>query len=83
MRRSPSLQKTRDGAAPVARMHPASLAGLGLAEGSAVRVRQRGEAMLKVVADDGVPEGCVRIAAAHASTCMLGPMFGQIAVEAL
>jgi NADH-quinone oxidoreductase subunit G len=83
VRRAPSLQKTRDGAAPVARMHPDTLVKLRIDEGAAVRVRQRGEAMLKAVADAGVPEGCVRIATAHATTCMLGPMFGPVAVEAL
>jgi NADH-quinone oxidoreductase subunit G len=83
VRRAPSLQKTRDGAAPVARMHPATLLKLRIDEVVAVRVRQRGEAMLKTVADAGVPEGCVRIATAHATTCMLGPMFGPVAVEAL
>jgi NADH-quinone oxidoreductase subunit G len=47
-----------------------------------VRIRQDGgEAMLKAVADAGVPEGCVRIAAAHPATSMLGPMFGAVAVE--
>jgi hypothetical protein len=28
-----------------------------------------------------VPDGCVRVAAAHATTSMLGPMFGPIGVE--
>ena len=55
---------------------------LRLGDGGAVRVRQAGgEATLKVVADAGVPEGCVRIAAAHPATSTLGPMFGSIAVE--
>ena len=50
----------------------------------AVRVRNgTGEAILKVVTDDGVPDGCVRIAAAHPSTRMLGPMFGTLVLEAL
>jgi NADH-quinone oxidoreductase subunit G len=84
VRRAASLQKTRDAKAPRARMHAATLARLKLAEGAAVRVRQGdGEAILTVAADAGVPEGCVRIPAAHADTRTLGPMFGSIAVEAL
>jgi NADH-quinone oxidoreductase subunit G len=45
-------------------------------------VRQAdGEAMMKIEVDASVPDGCVRVAAAHASTSMLGPMFGPIGVE--
>jgi NADH-quinone oxidoreductase subunit G len=84
VRRAASLQKTRDAAAPRARMHAATIARLKLADGAAVRVRQGdGEAILTVAADAGVPEGCVRIAAAHPATRTLGPMFGPIAVEPL
>ena len=51
---------------------------------AAIRVRQGGgEALLKVASDAGVPDGCVRIAAAHPATAMLGPMFGPIGVEPL
>jgi NADH-quinone oxidoreductase subunit G len=82
VRRAPSLQKTRDAQAPGARINPATMTALRLDDGGAVRVRQGGgEAMLKVVADAGVPEGCVRIAAAHPATRTLGPMFGSVAVE--
>jgi NADH-quinone oxidoreductase subunit G len=82
VRRAPSLQKTRDAQIPGARINPATMTMLRLDDGGAVRVRQAGgEAKLKVVADAGVPEGCVRIAAAHPTTSMLGPMFGPIAVE--
>jgi NADH-quinone oxidoreductase subunit G len=84
VRRAVSLQKTRDAKPPAARMNAATLARLKLAEGAAVSVRQgRGEAMLTAALDPGVPEGCVRIAAAHPATRMLGPMFGSIAVEAV
>jgi NADH-quinone oxidoreductase subunit G len=83
-RRARSLQHTKDARAPVARANAATLARLGLADGAAARVRQgNGEAMLKVSLDNGVPDGCVRVAAAHVSTRTLGPMFGPIAVEAV
>ena len=84
VRRARSLQHTKDARAPVARANAATLARLGLADGSAARLRQgNGEAMLKVSLDNGVPDGCVRVAAAHVSTRTLGPMFGPIAVEAV
>jgi NADH-quinone oxidoreductase subunit G len=84
VRRAASLQRTRNARPPVVRANMATLARLQLADGDAARVRRgTGEAMLKVVADATVPDGCVRIAAAHPTTSMLGPMFGPIAVEAL
>ena len=82
VRRSEALQKTRDAQAPTARLCAATLAQLGIAEGSQVRVRQgQGEALLTARADESVPTGCVRVAAAHASTAALGDMFGAINVE--
>ena len=82
VRRAPSLQKTRDAHAPLARVNAATLAALKLTDGGAARVRQAGgEAMMKIAVDASVPDGCVRVAAAHATTSMLGPMFGPIAVE--
>ena len=84
VRRAASLQKTRTALPPAVRANASTLARLQLADGDAARVRRgEGEAMLKVVADASVPDGCVRIAAAHPATSMLGPMFGSIAVEAV
>ncbi len=84
VRRAASLQKTRNARPPAVRANAATLARLQLADGDAARVRRgEGEAMLKVVSDASVPDGCVRIAAAHPTTSMLGPMFGPIAVEAV
>ena len=82
VRRAVSLQQTKDAAAPAARMNPVTLAELGVAVGAQVRVRQdRGEAVLMACADATVPAGCVRVAAAHATTAALGDMFGPINVE--
>ncbi len=82
VRRAASLQQTRDASPPVAAINPATLSELGLAAGMQVRVRQNsGETVLTAVADEKVPAGCVRVAAAHASTAMLGEMFGVINVE--
>jgi NADH-quinone oxidoreductase subunit G len=82
VRRAPSLQKTRDAKAPLARVNAATLAVLKLTDGAVARVRQEGgEATMKIAVDASVPDGCVRVAAAHPTTSTLGPMFGPIGAE--
>ena len=82
VRRATALQKTHDAVAPTARMNAESLAEAGVSAGSTVRIRQgNGEALLIAELDEDVPAGCVRVAAAHASTSMLGDMFGTIVME--
>ncbi|MBE2258239.1 MAG: NADH-quinone oxidoreductase subunit G [Rhodobacteraceae bacterium] len=82
VRRAAALQKTHDAAPPTARMNSETLATLGVSDGVSVRVRQGGgAAVLTARADETVPSGCVRVAAAHVSTAALGEMFGAINVE--
>ncbi|MEC5396467.1 NADH-quinone oxidoreductase subunit NuoG [Uliginosibacterium sp. H1] len=82
VRRAPALQATRDGAAPSLRANAAQLAELGLQSGDAVRVRgSGGDAALVARADESVPAGCVRVAAAHAATVALGGLHGTLTVE--
>ncbi|HWA39003.1 MAG TPA: molybdopterin-dependent oxidoreductase, partial [Burkholderiales bacterium] len=82
VRRSPPLQATKDAEAPAARMNARMLQRLGAVAGQKVRVTQgHGSATLAVALDDGVPDDCVRVAAAHPSTAALGPMFGTLTVE--
>jgi NADH-quinone oxidoreductase subunit G len=82
VRRSPPLQATKDAEAPAARMNARMLQRLGAAAGQKVRVTQgNGSATLAVALDNGVPDDCVRVAAAHPSTAGLGPMFGAVTVE--
>ncbi len=82
VRRARSLQQTRDAQPPSAFMNSASLAGLGLAPGQRVRVRQGGgEAEVQIDCDDRLADGCVRLAAAHASTARLGGMFDALSLE--
>jgi len=82
VRRAPALQKTRDARAPRAWMNAQLMQELGLAEGQPVRVTQGGgEARLQAALDEKLPEGCVRIAAAHVTTAALGPMFGALQIE--
>ena len=81
-RRAKSLQQTHDAAPPQARMSAVTLAQVGVTSGATVRVRQgQGEALLPVAVDETVPDGCVRVAAAHGATAALGDMFGTITVE--
>jgi NADH-quinone oxidoreductase subunit G len=82
VRRAPALQSTRDARAPRAWMNRKLLQQLGVAEGQPVLVRQgEGSARLAAALDERLPDGCVRVAAAHASTAALGPMFGGLSVE--
>ncbi|MDR2015907.1 MAG: NADH-quinone oxidoreductase subunit NuoG [Azoarcus sp.] len=86
VRRAASLQKTADAAPPVARMPSATMAALGVQPAaSRVRVRGRtGESVeLRVEADENLALGCIRIAAAHASTVALGPLHGELSAERL
>ncbi|WP_371324896.1 NADH-quinone oxidoreductase subunit NuoG [Dechloromonas sp. ZY10] len=81
-RRAPALQQTADSAVPIARANAATLASAGVNCGDMVRIKQ-GEAAVLMAAklDPGVPDRCVRVAAAHASTATLGAMFGDIFME--
>jgi NADH-quinone oxidoreductase subunit G len=79
VRRSPPLQKTRDARPPRAWMNSRLMARLGVSAGQAVLVNES----TKLIAglDDKLPDNCARIAAAHASTAALGPMFGTLKVD--
>ncbi len=82
VRRAPSLQQTADGAPPRAFASGALLAKLGLTAGERVRLTQDGGASeVELARDDGLPDGVVRLAAAHPSTAGLGAMFGAISLE--
>ena len=82
VRRASALQKTRDASVPSARMNAETLAQIGVADGVQVSVSQgQGRVQLLAQLDEMVPPGCVRVAAAHATTAALGDMFGTINVE--
>ena len=82
VRRSAPLQATRDAVQPSAYMHSAALGKLGMKSGEIIMVGQgQGSARLKIVADDTLPQGVVRVAAGHAATAALGAMFGTVTVE--
>jgi NADH-quinone oxidoreductase subunit G len=82
VRRSAPLQKTRDARPPKAWMNGRLAARLGVTAKDQVLVKQSaGQAKLAVGLDERLPDDCVRVAAAHASTAALGPMFGSVTVE--
>jgi NADH-quinone oxidoreductase subunit G len=82
VRRAQSLQKTADARAPRASANARTLAAFGLAPGDKARVRQGDAgALLECALDDRLPDGVVRVPAAHASTSTLGPMFGPLTME--
>ena len=84
VRRSPPLQKTKAARAPAARMNARTLEQLGIAHGQPVLAQASAQpqaAKLQAVLDNTVADGCVRIAAAHASTAAAGPMFGTVKVR--
>jgi NADH-quinone oxidoreductase subunit G len=82
VRRARSLQRTRGAGAPVAWMSRALYEKLGLRDGDAVKVRQGGgEAIVAAGIDGGLPDDCIRLAAARAETATLGPMLGGVTAE--
>ena len=82
VRRATALQKTRDAAPPLARIHPQTLKALGLEAGETVSLRSaQGEVKIACEADMLVAQGCVRLATAHASTAALGGLFSELVVE--
>jgi len=84
VRRSSSLQATKDASEPVARMNRRSLTQHGVEAGTRVRVSTgRGQAVVLAVEDEGVADGCVRLAGAHLLTAHLGTLNGEVSVERL
>ncbi|MGW8393458.1 NADH-quinone oxidoreductase subunit NuoG [Pseudoduganella sp. HUAS MS19] len=80
-RRSGPLLATVDAAAPKAHLSTAAAQQIGVQAGDKVEVKQgSGFAILEAIIDAGLPANVVRVSAAHASTAMLGAMFGEITV---
>jgi NADH-quinone oxidoreductase subunit G len=82
VRRSRSLQQTRDAAPPVAWMNRALFEQLGLRDGDSLRVRQGGgTALVAAAIDDKLAANCIRLAAARPETAGLGVTSGELHVE--
>jgi NADH-quinone oxidoreductase subunit G len=82
VRRARSLQMTADARAPQVGVSTALWQQLGLNEGGKVRVTQgAAQAVLPARHDATLAANAVRISARHATTAMLGAMFGAVGVE--
>lgn len=84
VRHAPSLQEMPCSSVPKARMNPADIAHLGLAQGSKVRVSQEGKAggLFDLVADTGVARGVLRLSTGFGLTSDLGGLIAAAQVEA-
>lgn len=82
VRRAESLQKTHNAEPPAAQVNSRMLIALGITSGGMATVRQ-GEvrSVIRVLANDALPENCVRLAASHPVTAGLGAMMGEISLE--
>ena len=83
VRRATSLQRTAIAAGPRIGLSGAMMDALGLLPGSILRVRQGGgQAALPVERDETLAPNCVRVPGGHELTAELGPLFGEITLEA-
>ena len=77
-RRSAPLQATSHAAVPAARVHPATLAALGLTDGDQAQAKQGGTAVgVTVVADEHLPENVVYLPL-HSENAALGALMNTI-----
>ncbi|WP_373741360.1 NADH-quinone oxidoreductase subunit NuoG [Neisseria sp.] len=81
VRRSAPLQQTSHAQTPAARVHPLTLAALGLIDGDTVTAKQNGGAVqVAVAADDSLPENTVYLPL-HSANAALGALMNSIELE--
>ncbi|MFC3875257.1 NADH-quinone oxidoreductase subunit NuoG [Neisseria musculi] len=81
VRRSAPLQATGHAQAPAARVHPNTLAALGLQDGARAQAVQSGERVaVRVAADKGLPENVVYLPL-HTENAALGALMNRIELE--
>ncbi|MEO7031699.1 MAG: NADH-quinone oxidoreductase subunit NuoG [Herbaspirillum sp.] len=81
VRHAVSLQETKDARVPMAWISSVLAQKLVVSNGDVVRVTGADTIELVAEIDPSLPDDVVRVAAAHASTAELGPMFGPLSVE--
>ena len=82
VRRAQALQQTKASDTPAARIHPDTLARLGVADCADIRLRSAtGEAVVAVRADATVPPDCVRLPIGFESSAALGSVQSSLKVE--
>lgn len=82
VRRAAALQKTADAMQSAVRINSKQAQASGVMNAEKIKVTQAGGfAYLALAIDESIPDGCVWIAAATASTATLGAPFGAIEIE--
>ncbi|UOD51043.1 NADH-quinone oxidoreductase subunit NuoG [Orrella daihaiensis] len=82
VRRAHALQQTKASEPPVARVHPDTLACLGITDCADVKLRSTtGESMVVVRADASVAMDCVRLPVGFESSAALGSVQSALQVE--
>lgn len=82
VRRAHALQQTKASQPPVARVHPDTLARLGISDGADVRLgSSTGQVLIAVRADAGVPADCVRLPVGFESSAALGSVHAALQME--
>ena len=79
VRRSSSLQKTKDAIQNYVRINRHQAEHLGVVGAEKVKVTQQGgHTYLPMMIDDGIPDGCVWISAGVQASITLGDVFGPL-----
>ena len=82
VRRAPALQRTADARPPAVGIASELAAERGIVDGTPVRVSQGGaHVVLPARVDASLAANVIRVAAGHALTAALGPMFGTLAID--
>ncbi len=82
VRRAPALQRTADARPPAVGIASELAAERGIVDGTPVRVSQGGAyVVLPARVDASLAANVVRVAAGHALTAALGPMFGTLTID--
>jgi NADH-quinone oxidoreductase subunit G len=82
VRRAAALQKTRDAAQDCVRINSRQAEQSGVAGAAKVKVTQDGgHSYLPLLIDEGVPDGCIWVAAGIPASLTLGNIFGPVELE--
>lgn len=82
VRRAESLQRTNASKAPVARLHPETMAKHGLEASQTIRLKSgSGEVMLLVQTDETLARDCVRVPMGFEQTAVLGAAHQTLQLE--
>jgi len=82
VRRAESLQRTKASKAPVARLHPDTMAKHGLEASQTIRIKSgSGEVMLSVQTDVTLARDCVRVPMGFEQTAVLGAAHQTLLLE--